>query len=143
MQFPFGELDDGLVRVEEAATAEDASVPAFHAVAGNGERALVERLTLVVQLGQVDVVDRAHALASRAHAADAFEDLLLGPDGGPFLDGDRPDRTDRRHVEGEGIRRSDVGLAEPAEQHAQHRVGVSSRADRRAGVPPPYVPDRR
>ena len=69
MELGLGEVADRLVRVEEAAAAEDAAVPAVHAVAGDLERALVERLAVVVQLGQVDVVDRAHALAARTHAA--------------------------------------------------------------------------
>jgi hypothetical protein len=50
-----GELVDRLVRVEEAAAAEDAAVPAVHAVAGDRESALVERQALVVQRRQVEV----------------------------------------------------------------------------------------
>ena len=65
------ELADRLVRVEEAAAAVDAAVPAVHAVAGDRERAVVERLALVVQRRQVEVGDRAAALAARAHAAGA------------------------------------------------------------------------
>ena len=45
-----------------------------------------------------------------------------------------PTAADRRDVEGEGVGRADVRLAEAAEQHPQHRVGVGRRADRRAGV---------
>ena len=44
-------LPDRLVHVEEAAATEDAAVPALHAVAGDRERALVERLAVVVQRG--------------------------------------------------------------------------------------------
>ena len=69
VQLLLGELADRLVRVEEAAAAEDAAVPAVHAVAGDRERTLVERLAVVVQLRQVEVGDRAPALAARAHAA--------------------------------------------------------------------------
>ena len=58
VQLLLGELADRLVRVEEAAAAEDAAVPAVHAVAGDGQRTLVERLAVVVQRGQVDVGDR-------------------------------------------------------------------------------------
>ena len=47
---------------------------------------------------------------------------------------DRAAADHRRDVERERPRRPDVRLAEPAEQHAQHRVGVGRRADRRAGV---------
>ena len=77
VQLLLGELADRLVRVEEAAAAEDAAVPAVHAVAGDRERTLVERLAVVVQRGQVEVGDRAHALAARAHAAGAAERALL------------------------------------------------------------------
>src|SRR5262249_37031475 len=72
-----GEFADRLVRVEEAAAAEDTAVPAIHAVAGDGERALVERFAVVVQLGQVDVVHRAPALAARTHAAEDAETAAL------------------------------------------------------------------
>ena len=78
VQFLLGELADRLVRVEEAAAAEDAAVPAVHAVAGDRERALVERLAVVVQRRQVEVGDRAHALAAWAHAAETGEGRLLG-----------------------------------------------------------------
>jgi hypothetical protein len=43
------ELLDRLVRVEETAAPEDAAVPAVHAVAGNRERPVVERLAVVVE----------------------------------------------------------------------------------------------
>ena len=59
----------GLSRVEEAAASEDAAVPAVHAVTRDRERALVERLAVVVQLRQVEVGDGAPALAARTHAA--------------------------------------------------------------------------
>ena len=78
VEFPLGELADRLVRVEEAAAAEDAAVPAVHAVAGDRQRALVERLAVVVERRQVEVGDRAPALAARAHAAGAAEVHPLG-----------------------------------------------------------------
>ena len=87
-----GELADRLVRVEEAAALEDAAVPAVHAVAGDRERALAERLAVVVQLRQVDVVDGAPPLAARTHAAvvDGFaHDDPLAP---ALVDGHRPAR---------------------------------------------------
>ena len=59
---------------------------------------------------------------------------LLGPCPLPFSIVIDPTRADRRDVEGEGVGRADVRLAEAAEQHPQHRVGVGRRADRRAGV---------
>src|SRR5690606_13243266 len=110
-----GELADRLVRVEEAAPAEDAAVPAVHAVAGDRYRAVVERLLVVVQLGQVDVVDLSHALASRAHAASDAERALLGL-AAALLDRDLPHPAGGRHVEGEGVGRADVRLAQAAEQ---------------------------
>ena len=129
-----GELADRLVRVEEAAAAEDAAVPAVHAVAGDRERALVERLAVVVQLRQVEVGDRAHALAARAHAA--VVDGVAHHDPLPLalVDGHRPARPPRRDVERVGGRRPDVRLPEPAEEDAQHRVGVGGGADGGAGV---------
>jgi hypothetical protein len=129
-----GELADRLVRVEEAAAAEDAAVPAVHAVAGDRERALVERLAVVVQLGQVDVGDRAHALAARAHAAgDAEAALLLRRAAArSTVTAPRPliDATLKENALGEPM----CGLPEPAEEDAQHRVGVGGGADRGAGV---------
>ncbi len=129
-----GEGADRLVRVEEAAAAEDAAVPAVHAVAGDRERALVERLAVVVELRQVEVGHRAHALAARAHAAGARELTPLGPPPVALLDRDGAGAADRCDVEREHVRRADVGLAEPAEQDAQHRVGVRGGADGGAGV---------
>ena len=89
VQFPLGELPDWLVRVEEAATTEDAAVPAVHAVTGDRERPLVERQALVVQRRQVEVGDRAHTLAARTHAAETGESPLLGLRlAGATVDGD-------------------------------------------------------
>ena len=53
---------------------------------------------------------------------------------GAVLDGDRAARLHRGDVEGERVGRADVRLPEPAEQDAQHRVGVGGGADRGAGV---------
>ena len=126
-------LADRLVRVE-ARGREDTDVPAVGRVAGDRERALVERLAVVVQLGQVDVGDRAHALASWAHPAVVDDVAHHDPFTLALVDGHRPARLPRRDVERVGRRRPDVRLAETAEQHAQHRVGVGHRADRRTGV---------
>ena len=71
-------LADRLVRIEEPAAAEDPAVPAVHAVAGHGDRALVDRQARVVERGQVEIGDRAAALAARAHAAEAVVGRLLG-----------------------------------------------------------------
>src|SRR6185503_9679437 len=123
-QFLLGELLDRLVRVEEAAAAEDPAVPAVHAVAGDGERTLIERLAVVVQRREVDVVDGAAALAAWAHAAgDAEAPPLLRGGAAPF-DGDRPRARDRGDVERERLRRADVRLSESTEENPQHRVGV-------------------
>ncbi|ADO75117.1 uncharacterized protein STAUR_7361 [Stigmatella aurantiaca DW4/3-1] len=128
-----GVFADWLVRVEETRGREDAHLPAVGGVARDGERALGERLRVVVQLGQVDVGHRAHALASRAHAAGDREHAFLGLPGA-FLDRDLPDRADRRDVEGEGVGRADVGLAKAAEDHPQQRIRIGGGAHRRAGV---------
>src|SRR4029077_19532114 len=71
------ELLDRRVGIEVAAAPEDASVPAVHAVAGDRERALVERLRLVVELREVEVGDRAPPLAPRAHTPEDAEAALL------------------------------------------------------------------
>ena len=131
---PLVELADRLVRVEVAAASEDAPVPAVHAVAGDRERALVERLAVVVERGQVEVGDRAAALAARAHAAEAVERRLLRLGLATAFDRDPTARPDRRDVERVGAGRADVGLAEPAEEDAQHRVGVGGGADGGAHV---------
>ena len=135
MQLLLVELADRLVRVEEAAAAEDAAVPAVHAVAGDRERALVERLAVVVERRQVEVGDRAHALAARTHAAETVEGRLLG------LRLAAPRSTviaaaglHRGDVERVRVGRADVRLPEPAEEDAQHRVGVGGGADGGAGV---------
>src|SRR5579863_5318853 len=54
--------------------------------------------------------------------------LLHGLPAALELDRTRP--ADRGHVEGERFGRADVRLSEPAEQDAQHRVGVGGGADR-------------
>src|SRR5262249_33777639 len=73
------ELPDRLVRID-AGRREDAHHPAVGRVAGNRERALVERLAVVEELREIDVADRSHALATRAHAAEiddvAHDDAL-------------------------------------------------------------------
>src|SRR5207248_6331961 len=77
-----GVLEDRLVRVEQARLDEDPRCPpAIHLVAGNGDRALGERLGVIEELGQVDVGDRAPAFAARAHAAVYAEASSLGPTG--------------------------------------------------------------
>ena len=134
VELPLGELADRFVRVEVAASAEDAAVPTVHAVAGDRERTFVERLAVVVQLRQVEVGHRAPALAARTHAAGDAEaaSLLHGLPGA--LERDRAGATDRRHVEGERLGRADVGCPEAAEEDAEHGVGVGGGADRGAGV---------
>ncbi len=134
MELSLVELADRLVRVEVAAASVDAPVPPFHAVAGDRERPLVERLAVVVQRGQVEVGDRAPPLAARTHAAGAGEGRLLGSGLATALDRDPTARLDRGDVEGERAGRTDVRLPEAAEEDAQHRVGVRGRPDRGARV---------
>ncbi len=130
-------LADGLVRIEVAAAAEDTAEPAVHAVAGHLQGALVERLARVVELVQVEVAHRAHALAARAHAAQDGVGLALRLRlARPALYRDGAAAANGRDVEGEGLGRPDVGLAEAAEEDAQHGVGVRDRADGRADVGP-------
>ena len=146
VEFLLGELRDRLVHVE-AGAGEDASVPAVHAVARNLERAPTERQAVVVQRGQIEVADRAHALAAWAHAAHVDHvayDVLLDP-AAALLGAHHPARRPRRNVEREGRWRADVRLPEPAEEDAQHRAGVGGGADggARVGTHPLLVHDDR
>ena len=54
----------------------------------------------------------------------------------PPLDGDRPAAPHGGHVERVGVRRADVRVAEAAEQHPQHGVGIGDGADGGARVGP-------
>ncbi len=145
LQLLLGELRDGLVHREPGA-AEDPAVPAVHAVAGNGQCAVRERLGVVVQSGQVEVAGRPHALAARAHAAlvdRVADDGLLLPAAllGLHDAAGRPGGDVERERRG----RADVGLADPAEQDPQHRVRVGGGAHGRArvGAHPLLVDDDR
>ena len=130
-----GVVADGLLGVDEAGRRIQAVVPAAGLVAGDGERSLGQGLAVVVQRGQVEVGHRAHALAPRTHAPGDRE----GPAHGRrvrALDRDGPATMSRGDVEGERLGRADVRPPEPAEEDAQHGVGVRRRAHRRAGVGP-------
>ena len=133
MELGLGVLADWFVRVKEAIAAEDAAVPAVDAVAGDRERSLVQRLAVVIQLGQVEVGHRAHALAARTHASGDRE-ALFGRLAWPPLDGDHPSTVGRGDVERERLGRADVRLPEPTKEDPQHRAGVGGGADGGAGV---------
>src|SRR5690606_39109319 len=71
-----------------------------------------QRQVLVVERGQVEVGDRTHALAARAHATEhGVRGLLRLRLAGSALDGDRTTRPHRWDVERERVRRPDVRLA--------------------------------
>ncbi len=144
VQFLLGVLADRLLRVDESRCAVEPVVPAARRVAGDRERALRKRLRILVELGEVDVGDRAPPLAARAHAAGAGEGLADGLAVTP-LHGDRPARPHRGDVEGERVGRADVRLPEPAEEDAQHRVGVGGGTDggARVGAHPLLIDDDR
>src|SRR4029078_8698968 len=93
-------------------------------VAGDLDRAVRDRLLLVVKLGHVDVGDRAHALAARAHPT--VVDEVTDDDALPFaaVDGSRAARLAHRDVERERRRRTDVRVTETTEEDPQHRVRV-------------------
>ena len=140
-----GERRDGCVH-RQAHALEQAAVPPVHRVARNGQGALAQRLGVVVERRAVDVADVAHALAARTHAAEvdgALDDGLLDP--AALVGGHDPARLAGRDVERVGRRRADVGVAEPAEEDAEHGVGVGGGADGRArvGAHPLLVDDDR
>ena len=99
------------------------------------EGPLVERLAVVVQRGEIEVADVAHAFAAWTHAAETIEGRLLrlGLALAP-LHGDRAARLHGGHVERVRVRRTDVRRAETAEEDAQHRVGIGRSADGRSRV---------
>ncbi len=125
---------DRLVRVDEARLGVHLHGPlTVRLPAGDGEGALGKGFGVVVELGEVDVGDRAPALAARAHAARPVEGRLHGLLVAA-LDGDRSAGPDRGHVEGVGAGGTDVRFTETGEEDAQHRVGVGDGTDRGARV---------
>ena len=134
VHFLLGELLDRLVHVE-AGAAEDAAVPAVHAVAGDRQRTVGERLAVVVQRGEVEVGDRAHALATRTHPAqvDRIVDHVL-LDSAALLGAHHPAGLPRRDVEGERRGGPHMRGPQPAEEDPEHGVRVSGSAHRGAGV---------
>src|SRR3546814_5849662 len=82
-------------------------------------------LRSVVELRQVEVGDRAHALAARAHAAGDREAALLPLLLAALLDGDGARPADRGHVERERLRRSDVGRSEEHTSELQSLMRIS------------------
>ncbi len=78
LQLDIGVLPNRLVGVEEARLGEHPRRPAIRGVAGDGDRSPGQRLALVVDLAQVDVGHRPHALAARAHPAELVERALHG-----------------------------------------------------------------
>src|SRR4029079_14544252 len=93
-----GVVADRLLGIE-AGGLEDAGRPAVRGVAGDLDRALRERLRLVVELRQVDVGDAAHALAARAHPARDAEAAGFLDRGAALLERHRALAADRRDVE--------------------------------------------
>ena len=129
-----GEVADRSVPVEVARLGVQPHVPPVGPVPGDRERAVPERLRVVEQLRQVDVVDQPPALAVRAHAAEPRERDLLGLRVRTLLHRDGSPGRHGGEVERERVRPPDVRLTESAEQHAQHRVRVRGGADGGARV---------
>src|SRR5690606_20763660 len=127
-------FSDRLVGVEVAAAPVDASVPALYAVAGDGQRAVVERFLLVLLVGWLEGAHALYALAAWAPGAMVDEIATLDALSLALLYGHRSGGPPRRDVEGVGGRRPDLGLPETAEEDAEHGVGVGRRADRRADI---------
>src|SRR5205807_6008043 len=118
----FREVTYRLVRIKQTRLDKDPRCPpAIHLVAGDGDRALGERLGVVEELGEVDIGDRAPALTARAHAAGYAEASSLGL-AGAASDRDRTRPADRGDAEGERVGRADVRLPESTEEDAQHPV---------------------
>ena len=118
------------------AAAEDAAVPAVHAVAGDGQGALGEGLAVVVQRGEVEVGDRAHALAARTHAAEVdgvLHHALFHP-AAALLGAHHTAGLARGDVEGECRGRADVRGSQPAEEDPEHGIRVRGGTHRGAGV---------
>ncbi len=135
IEFSFGEVADGFVGVDKAGFDEDLDGPeAIDAVAGDGDGAIGDRFRVVIELGEIDIGDCAAAFAAGAHAAGTGEGGLHRLAACAAIDRDRAGRADRGDVEGEGVGRTNVRLAEAAEEDAENRVGVGGSADRRAGV---------
>ncbi|MPM73790.1 hypothetical protein SDC9_120775 [bioreactor metagenome] len=134
MQLALRVVANGLVRIEITGALEDPAIPAVHAVAGDLEGIVVERLGVVVELGEIQVGDRAHALAARAHTADQGVGALLGSAPRSPLDGDGTRSRYRRRVERVCLRPADMRLRDPAEQHPEKRIRVRGGAQRRAHV---------
>jgi hypothetical protein len=65
VELALGVVADRLVGVHQARFRVEPDVPAAGLVAGNGEGAVVERLRVVVEPGEVDVGDGAAPLAAR------------------------------------------------------------------------------
>ncbi len=106
--------------------------PPVGGVAGHQDRPIDQRLRLVDDDREVEIGDRPTALALGTHAAEVdrvLDDRLLAV--GP---GHHAASAGGGDVEGERGRTADVRISEPAEQRAQHRVGVGDRAEGRARV---------
>src|SRR5207248_3317553 len=102
VKFFFGELAYRLVRIEKTRLDEDPRCPpAVHLVAGDGDRALGERLRVVEELSEVDIGNRASAFTPHAHAAGDLEAAPLLNGLPAALERDRPRSADRGDVEGE------------------------------------------
>src|SRR5690606_19639803 len=129
VQLTFGELGDRLVRVEEAAAAEDPAVPAVHAVTRDGQRSLAQRLGVVVEGSEVEVGDTPPPLTAQTHAAGDVEVPALLDLATTAFDVDRSSATDGGDVERECLGRTDMGLTQAAEQDPQHGSGVGCGPD--------------
>ncbi len=120
------ELRNGLICGNHC--GKDPPVPAVRAEPGDGDRPFRKRFGVVVELGQVDVIDLAKAFAAGTHPAGGrIAGELFGGFAGSAFDGDRATSMDGGHVEGECLGRTDVGLTKTTEQDSQHRICVGDR----------------
>ena len=106
-------------------------------VARDRERALVERLAVVVELGEVDVVDAVPMPSQRGHMPPVTVNCgAPWPLAAAFSTTMAPAPLTEGTLNAKALGRAEVRLAQSAEDDPQHRVRVGRRTDRRAGVGP-------
>ncbi len=140
-----GEVAQRLVGVEEAGVGVDAVVPRAGLEAREGDGALVQATCRRSTSASMSTVDIRPSPSHSAHIPPVI--VICARLGLRLSLLERDLAADRagRDVEAERAGRTDVRLAEPAEDHPQHVVGIGRGADGRAriGAHPLLVDDDR